>query len=123
MELHGNYREAVINYAICELCLGQDTIALQAVTEALSNNRDYPTLLLMRGVIYACQGDEAKALRDFRDLRDNNVEFSQFIYNAVLKLMQGKQTSFAGNIVKLAVHYEVCDHETAALLAKTEGLC
>ncbi len=120
MELRDNYREALINHLICELCLGHDSYAIGAVESAIVMNPEYPTLQLLRGVLYAVRGERESAFRDFRELTDANVEFSPFIHEVSVKLLQARRTDFADKLVTIASAVGCCKSETVELIASVE---
>lgn len=100
MMLRVNYREATVNHAICELCLGNGDNALFVIEEAMRYNSDYPTFLLMHGIIHACRGDEAAASRDFKALSEQQIEYKNFIDLVVKKLLEGERAKEAARLVE-----------------------
>jgi len=116
MKLRENYREAIINHSICELCLGNDTYAFSLIEKALSVNSDYPTFMLMRAVIHACRGDETAAAIDFMELLEQKIEYSEFINEIAKKLLEGEQNEAACRLVQQALRSGVCLEETQNLL-------
>lgn len=100
MLLRDNYREATVNHAICELCLGHGDYALSCIEEAMLSNTDYPTFLVMRGVIHACRGDQAAASRDFAALSEQHIVFTEFIDAVAKKLLEGKRMEEATRLVE-----------------------
>lgn len=117
MELQKDYREAQVNYLICQLCVGNIDTALEEVEQFLAANPDYPILLLMRGVLWAANSDYEKAAHEFTGLRDVHVEFSSFIHEVTTKLLQGGQRVFAENLVNIAERADCCREETVRLVA------
>jgi GT2 family glycosyltransferase/Tfp pilus assembly protein PilF len=118
MELQKNYREAQVNYLICQLCMGSIDTALEEVDQFLAANPDYPILLLMRGVLLAANGDYEKAAHEFTGLRNAHVEFSSFIHEVTTKLLQGGQGRFAENLVRISERVGCCREETVRLVAQ-----
>ncbi|MDD2501826.1 MAG: glycosyltransferase [Geobacter sp.] len=116
MALRENYREAVINAAICELALGNVLVAVQLVTESLPLNPDYPTLPLMVAILNAVAGDSKSALHQFTQLRDNHIEFQGFIHEVCTKLIQGGQLLSAQRLIASASEGHFCQPRTVELL-------
>lgn len=122
MELKQDYREAQVNYLLCQLCLGNIGEALAEVERFLAHNPDYPLLVLMRGILWAANGDGDKALHEFRGLLDNHVEFSRYIHDVTGKLLQAGQQTFAEKLVAVSRKAGSCSAETLLLMngKKTE---
>jgi tetratricopeptide (TPR) repeat protein len=116
MELKQDYREAQVNYLLCQLCLGNIDGALLEVEQFLAKNPDYPVLLLMRGILWATVGNGEKAIQEFRALQNNQVEFSHFIHDVTGKLLQAGQRNYADNLVAVSQKLGVCKEETVLLL-------
>ncbi len=116
MELKQDYREAQVNYLLCQLCLGNIDGAISEVEQFLAKNPDYPVLLLMRGILWATVGNCDKAIHEFRALRNNQVEFSHFIHDVTGKLLQAGQLSYAKNLVAVSQKLGVCKEETVLLI-------
>jgi GT2 family glycosyltransferase/Flp pilus assembly protein TadD len=116
LELKGNYREAQVNYLLCQLCLGNIDTSLEAVERYVAENPDYPILILMRGVLWAAKGDKERGVREFSGLRDTRVEFSQFIHEVTKRLLQAGQKSFAANLVEIAEISGCCKEETVLMV-------
>ncbi len=118
MELKENYREALINYLICQLCQGNVDTPIETAKQYLALNPDYPVLQLMHGVLLAAKGDGARAGWEFSRLRESQVEFTQFVHEVVVKLLQAGQNNFAANLVGIAENVGCCKEETIQLLTK-----
>jgi O-antigen biosynthesis protein len=118
MELKENYREALINYLICQLCLGYIDTSIETAEQYLAMNHDYPILQLMYGVLLAAKGDREKAKCIFNELRDMRIEFTQFVHEVVVKLLQAGQNTFTANLVEVAANVGCCKEETIQLLKK-----
>ena len=121
MSLRENYREAVINTAICDLAQGDIQAATTLIETALPQNRDYPTLPLMQAVLAAVSGQAAEALAHFRQLQDARIEFQGFIHEITVKLLQGGQLWFAQRLVETATSGGYCSPETIELLQRHGG--
>jgi len=117
MELKENYREAQINYLICQLCLGNIYKALETSEQYLELNSDYPILQLMHGVLLAANGDKERSAGEFARLIDSQVEFKQFIHEVTIKLLQAGQEGVAQKLVDIAEDAQCCKEETARLLS------
>lgn len=118
MELKEKYREAQVNYLLCQLCLGNIGTTLEEVERFLVENPDYPILLLMRGVLWAAKGERERATREFSGLRDAQVEFSNFIHEVAVKLLQAGQRKYAEKLVTIAGEAGWCRGETTGLLTE-----
>ena len=118
MALKEDYREAQVNYLLCELCLGHIETSLEAVEDFLAANPDYPILLLMRSILWAARGNEEKATNEFSGLRSSQVEFSNFIHDVVVKLIQAGQHTTARNVVAITTGAGCCKKETALLVSE-----
>lgn len=117
MALKDNYREAQVNYLLCQLCLGNIETSLKTVEEYLKANPDYPILLLMRGVLSAAGGDWERATAEFMQLRNAQVEFSNFIHDVTKKLIQAGQKKYAANLVAIAGKAGCCGEESILLVS------
>lgn len=121
MALRDNYREALINTAICDMAQGNSTAARALVDASLPINPDYPTLPLLGAVLAAVQGEEVVALTKFGQLRDARIEFQGFIHEITLKLLQGGQHVAAQRLVDTAATGGFCTLETVELLQRHTG--
>lgn len=117
IDLKENYREALVNQMICDLCLGAEEQLVVSIESAIRRNPDYPILLLMRGVVYAVLGKADEARQDFQSLLDARVEFSKFIHEVVLKLVMGGRREAAISLVYCAGLSGVSLPETVQILA------
>jgi GT2 family glycosyltransferase/tetratricopeptide (TPR) repeat protein len=118
MTLRDNYREAVINTAICEVAQGNVDRAIDLVSAALPRNPDYPILPLMSAILMALQGERAKALQQFRALQESRIEFHGFIHEVTVKLVQGGQIALAHRLVETAEIGGVCEAATRELMQR-----
>jgi len=102
MQLQANYREAIANYALAELCLGNIRAAQQAVETELDRDRNYPVLEIILGICYCCAGHPDAGSRRFGELKARSVEFSGFIQLVLERLSTAGQTCFTSELLKVA---------------------
>lgn len=116
MSLRPNYREAIINAAICEMARGNLHKASRLVVEALPDNPDYPTLPLMQAILLAAQGYTQAALCQLKQLQENRIDFQGFIHEVCLKLVQGGQSEIARRLIDTTAAGQFCQPRTFELL-------
>ena len=102
MRLKENYREAVTNYALAELCLGNLDAAQQAVTAELQNDGKYPILSIVQGICHCCAGNIGQGAARFQEQMAQAVEFSGFLELVLERLSAGGQEEFAGRLLAAA---------------------
>jgi tetratricopeptide (TPR) repeat protein len=102
LALKENYREALINLLTCELCLGNDEALLAPIEAAMVLNADYPLLPLMRGIVLAVLGRNGEAQQEFRSLLDDKIEFSKFISEVSLKLIEAGRNEASAALAECA---------------------
>jgi O-antigen biosynthesis protein len=115
ISLKGNYREAVTNYALAELCLGNVAAAQEAVNVELARDPDYPILRIVQGICHCCAGDPVQGAARFREQRLCNVEFSGFLHLVLDRLLAGGQSGFAGLLIDTAQTCGCLEEKSAAL--------
>lgn len=118
MGLRENYREAVVNAAICEVAQGNLTAARKLVEESLPQNPDYPILPLMEAILLVLQGELETALRQFRILQENRIEFQGFLHEVTVKLVQGGQLQAAQQLVEATAGGGFCSSKTVEFLKR-----
>lgn len=123
MSLRPNYREAIINAAICEMAQGNLHKASRLVVESLPNNPDYPTLPLMQAILLALQGYTQAALCQFKQLQDNRIDFGGFIHEVTVKLLQGGQSQAARQLVSTATSGGYCSSNTLEFINRHNLIC
>jgi tetratricopeptide (TPR) repeat protein len=116
MSLRYNYREAIINAAICEMAQGNLRKASRLVVQALTENPDYPTLPLMQAILLALQGYKQAALCQLKQLQENRIDFGGFIHEVCTKLVQGGQIATARRLVETASEGQFCQDRTLQLV-------
>lgn len=116
MSLRHNYREAIINAAICEMAQGNLHKASHLVVAALPDNPDYPTLPLMQALLLALQGYGQAALCQLQQLQDNRIDFQGFLHEVCLKLMQGGQMEATRRLIDTAAAGHFCQARTLELI-------
>jgi GT2 family glycosyltransferase/Tfp pilus assembly protein PilF len=116
MDLRDNYREALINKLICELCLGSGENQLEIIEASCLINPDYPLLQLMHGVVLAVVGKTEDALVDFRSLLAAQVDFSRFIHEVAVKLLMASRIKETEQLILAAGLAGICLPETSALI-------
>lgn len=121
MELRANYREAAVNTAICEAALGDFAAAHRVVAAFLPANPDYPTLPLMEALLLAATGAGETAVHRLTALRDNAIEFSGFIHEIAVKLVQGGQREAARRLVDTTAQGGFCSGETLDFMRRHLG--
>ena len=102
MQLKENYREAVTNYALAELCLGNVAQAQDAVSAELARDPNYPILSIVQGICHCCTGDPAQGAARFQEQRSLNVEFSEFLHLVLDRLSTGGQHGFVDSLADTA---------------------
>lgn len=118
MQLRDNYREALINKLVCELCLGCGDELLEVIEVFSLSNPDYPLLQLMHGVVKAVVGKTDEALEDFHALLSARIDFSRFIHEVAVKLIMANRAEEVGRLILAADLAGICLPETTALLEK-----
>jgi len=116
LDLDPDYSEVITNFAMCLLCLGNTKKALQLVEKTLGTHTQSPTLLLMLGTAKLCEGDSAEGLKIYQQLTEKRVVFSDFINDAVTKLLEGKQEECALRVLEAAVKTRAVNEQTEGLL-------
>jgi len=117
IDLKENYREALVNQMICDLCLGAEEQLVVSIESAIRRNPDYPLLLLMRGVVNAVLGKNGEASQEFCSLTNLRVEFSKFIHEVALKLVMGGRREAAIGLVYCVGLSGISLPETIQMLA------
>jgi len=118
LDIDPDYSEVITNFAMCLLCLGNTQKALQLVEKTLDTHAQSPTLLLMLGTAKLCEGDSAEGLKIYQHLTEKRVVFSDFINDAVTKLIEGKQEESALRVLEAAVKTHAVNENTEGLLKK-----
>ncbi|MSM40296.1 MAG: glycosyltransferase [Geobacter sp.] len=116
LDLDPDYSEVITNFAMCLLCLGNTQKALQLVEKSLHTHAQSPTLLLMLGTTKLCAGDSVEGLKIYQDLTEKRVVFSDFINDAVTKLLEGKQEECALKVLEAAIKTHAVNEQTEGLL-------
>ncbi|MHC1698303.1 MAG: glycosyltransferase [Geobacteraceae bacterium] len=103
MTLKENYFEAVNNYAMAELCLGNQHEAVKVLKKTLAAKPDYPNALAMLAVTRLSANKKDEGLKLLRKLSENGVVFAEFINEAVKKLALAKRTDQARTILDIVL--------------------
>lgn len=118
LDIDPDYSEVITNFAMCLLCLGNISQAVHLVEKTLNTHTQSPTLLLMLGTAKLCAGDSAEGLKIYQQLTEKRVVFSDFINDAVTKLIEGKQEESALRVLEAAVKTHAVNENTEGLLKK-----
>lgn len=119
MRLKPNYREAITNYALAELCLGNINAAQKVVNDELTRDRSYPILLIVQGVCDCCAGDLVQGTSHFQKQKGLNVEFSGFLHLVLERLLCAGQFGFAGRLVDSGQASGCLGEKSSALYQET----
>jgi glycosyltransferase involved in cell wall biosynthesis/tetratricopeptide (TPR) repeat protein len=79
LELDPALREAALNCANCELMIGSARRAASLVEQVLSDHPEYPPAMGLAAVAYCVDGQEAKGLELFRQLRTMRFDCEEVI--------------------------------------------
>ena len=102
MQLKTDYREAITNYALAQLCLGDAAAARSAAEAELARDGNYPTLSIVLAIACCCSADTARGASLFRELGANNVNFTQFLHLVLERLMAAGRPDLAAPVVQTA---------------------
>lgn len=102
IQLKEHYREAITNYALAQLCLGDATTARSAATAELARDGNYPTLSIVLAIACCCTGESDRGAALFRELMGRNVDFSQFLHLVLERLAAAGRHDFAVPVLQTA---------------------
>ena len=122
LKLNPDYSEVITNYAMCLLCLGDVSTAMELLEDAQVKNPVSPSLLVMLGTAKLCKGDASAGMEIYRTLTKKGVSYSDFINDAVSKLIEGGKERFAISILEAAIQSHAFNEKTKEILKElTDG--
>lgn len=115
MELKRDYYEAVNNFTMAELCLGNPREAIKALEKTLSDKPDYPNAIAMLAVVRLCAGDRAEGLDLMHNLSKRGVVFAEFVNESAKKLRIAGKADYAARLLDVVIECGYCNDETVTL--------
>ncbi len=115
MKLKGGYYEAVNNFTMAELCLGNLQEANKFLEKTLSDKPDYPNAVAMLAVVRLCGGEKAAGLDLLRKLSKHGIVFTEFVNESAKKLQMAGKAEYAARLLDAVIECGYCNDETVTL--------
>jgi len=115
MAAEPNMKEAVLNYAYCELLIGDHKQALPLLKRTLQKNPEYQPVLVLMAAAYAIDGDKDQA-KDFltRSLKEGFISIPPLNILAEQLISTGRIDD-AQSILEVMIENNHCDQESIRL--------
>jgi tetratricopeptide (TPR) repeat protein len=116
VELSPGVRDAVLNYALSEMFLGNVLKTTALIEECVSSGNENITLQAVLGVSYCVSGYTDKGLAILKELarrRINNVPY--YVNSLAAQLIASGQIEYARLLIDAALSGNIADRETLRL--------
>jgi len=101
-ELAPARKEAVTNFALSELLVGDLDNAVVIVRDVVAKNPAYPIGLALLATMCCITGDKGSGRRHFEKLRAMNFNFLPFIHDTATRLIECNRLEFAEKLISVA---------------------
>lgn len=103
IELDPNIKEAIMNYANCELYRGNERNALAALEDMIIKYPGHPAATALLGISYVVNGKSREGIECFDKLRRMNADSSTAILSHAKEFMRAGRTDFALLLLETAI--------------------
>jgi len=116
VELSPETKNAVLNYALSELYLGNAPKATVLLDDFLSKGNYNPTLMAVLGASYCAVGNSDKGLAIFKELAGGRIKnISYYIDSLLAQLISSGQNEYAMLLIEAAIQGNLADQQTLRL--------
>ncbi len=115
VELEPLRKEAVTNYALSEILVGEMNNAVVILQDLVSRNPGYPIALGLLGATRFIAGDKQSGKSLFTKLRNLNFNFVPFIRDTAARLIECDRTPIAEKLIDAAIECGFGNYEIVAL--------
>jgi len=124
VELSPGTKNAVLNYALSELYLGNALKATVLLDDFLSKGNYNPTLMAVLGASYCAVGNSEKGVAIFKELAGGRIKnISYYIDSLLAQLISSGQNEYAKLLIEAAIQGNLADQQTLRLRDElTSGL-
>ncbi len=116
MAIDPDHKEVVLNYANCELYVGDVKRGVAALEKMLKKNANYPAAMGILAALYYVDGRKAEAMRFFNELRTKGFNCAEFLNDFAGNLISVGRFDHAIRILNAAVESTFVHEETKRLL-------
>jgi tetratricopeptide (TPR) repeat protein len=114
--LDSTLKEAVINFAICELMVGDPATAKKALARLLAETPDYPSPLGLMSVACCISGHKEDALAYLNQVRALGFDMAGFFSEEAKKFMKAGRRDFAVDLLEFAIENRCLNREAFDLI-------
>ena len=103
LELNPDLKEAALNYANCELIIGDAKNAVCAIEKLLKSEPDYPPAMGLIAMACYVDGQKEKGLEYFRKLRKKRFNCEDFVNDLAKDMISEGRAEQAGLLLEAPI--------------------